>query len=59
MATTKYVNVKTYKRPLKRRYTSCLHCGSSAKVTADRINNGFKMFVRFCEEHAQEVGAIK
>lgn len=53
---TKLIYVKTHKRPVGRR---CMHCGRPATVTAVRDDGKFKLNVRYCHEHAVEVGAIK
>jgi hypothetical protein len=53
--TSTFVETKVYKRPLKK---TCLHCGRLAVVSAIRKNNGFKLQVRYCMEHAKMRGAV-
>ena len=53
--TSTFIETKVYKRPLKK---NCLHCGRSAVVKAIRKNNGFRLQVRYCMEHAEIRGAV-
>lgn len=59
---TAYTHVKEYQRTIGKR---CMHCGRSATVRAylrTRKPHGsgyFKLPVRFCREHAVQVGAIE
>ena len=54
--TTTFVGVKSYQRPIGKK---CMHCGRPATVTATRKSNGFRLAVRYCDEHAAMRGAVK
>ena len=57
----RFVNVKVFKRPVGRR---CMHCNSSARVTAwrrtgPRRGETFDLPIRYCLACAVKLGAIK
>lgn len=55
---TKFTYVKVHKRSVGKR---CMHCGRPATVTALRVSprSKFKLNVRYCQVHAEELGATK
>lgn len=53
----KYINVKVYKTSIGKQ---CMHCGRPARVVAlDAADKKFRLRVRYCMEHAVELGAVK
>jgi len=58
MSTATFVKVKFHKRPLSKKYSSCLHCGRSAVITATRKLHGFRLPVQYCQDHAELRGAV-
>lgn len=52
MMRSHFVKVKRPKRGVGKR---CMHCNKPATTTAVRKTNGYKMDVRYCDNHAEMI----